>query len=88
MYGKMQESGLTEITPWICTSAIWGQSLLLSHPEFLPGAPCGWLQELTARWQVFFSSLNSFRARQLTDCGLAIADDCDILCLLIWQAIF
>ena len=25
-----------------------------------------WLQELTARWQVFFSSLNPFRAHQLT----------------------
>ena len=25
MYGKMQESGLTEIIPFICISAIWGQ---------------------------------------------------------------
>ena len=25
MYGKMQESGLTEIIPLICISDIWGQ---------------------------------------------------------------
>ena len=25
VYGKMQESGLTEIIPFICTSAIWGR---------------------------------------------------------------
>ena len=29
MYGKMQESGLTEIIPFICISAIWGQRLLV-----------------------------------------------------------
>ena len=29
MAGKMQESGLTETIPLICTSAIWGQ-----YPEF------------------------------------------------------
>ena len=33
MYGKMQESGLIEIIPLICTSAIWGQRPVLSHPE-------------------------------------------------------
>ena len=33
MYGKMQESGLTEIIPLICTSAIWGQYPVLSLPE-------------------------------------------------------
>ena len=33
MYGKMQESGLTEASPLICTSAVWGQDPVLSHPE-------------------------------------------------------
>ena len=27
MYGKIQVSGLTEFSPFICTSAIWGQIL-------------------------------------------------------------
>ena len=33
MYGKMQEFGLTEIIPFTCISAIWGQ-----HPVFFPHA--------------------------------------------------
>ena len=33
MYGKIQKSGLTEIIPLICISAIWGQYLVLSHLE-------------------------------------------------------
>ena len=33
MYGKMEDSGLAEITPLICTSAAWGQWTVLSHPE-------------------------------------------------------
>ena len=33
MYGKMQESGLTEIIPLICTSAVCGQHPVVSHPE-------------------------------------------------------
>ena len=38
MYRKMQESGLTEIIPLICTSAIWGQYPVFSHPELPRGA--------------------------------------------------
>ena len=34
MYGKMQESGLTEIFPLICTSALWGHTILFSQMEF------------------------------------------------------
>ena len=26
----MQESGITEITPWMCTSALWGQYPVLT----------------------------------------------------------
>ena len=29
LYGKMQESGLTEIIPLICTSVIWGYCCVL-----------------------------------------------------------
>ena len=31
MCGKMQSSGLTEFIPFICTSALWGQSCFLLH---------------------------------------------------------
>ena len=41
MYGKMQESGLTEIIPLTCTSATWGQHPVLSHPESPQGALSG-----------------------------------------------
>ena len=62
MYGKMQESGLTEIIPFICISAIWGQ-----HPVFFDiwsfltvGSGCSLM---AATLQVFF--LSAFRAHQL-----------------------
>ena len=41
MYGKMQGSGLIEIIPLICTSAIGGQYPVLSHPESPPVHCCG-----------------------------------------------
>ena len=41
MYEKMQESGLTEIIPSICTLAVWGQHPVLSHPESPLGALFG-----------------------------------------------
>ena len=31
MYGKMLESGLTEIVPLVCISAIWGQDTVFLH---------------------------------------------------------
>ena len=30
MFGKMQASGLTEIIPFMCTSALWGQTCFLA----------------------------------------------------------
>ena len=33
MCGKTQESGLTEIIPLMCTSALWGQHPAFLHPE-------------------------------------------------------
>ena len=45
MYGKTQESGLTEIIPLICTSAVWDQYPMFSHPVFSQGSFLGeWLQ--------------------------------------------
>ena len=44
MYGKTQESGFTEIIPLICTSAIWGQCPVFSHPDFPQGSPREWQQ--------------------------------------------
>lgn len=61
LYEKMQEAGLTEIIPLICTSALFCQYSLFSQPELPQSSPL----------QV-----------------AAIANDCDILCFLIWQAIF
>ena len=40
MYWKRQASGLTEFTPFMCTSAIWGQSCFLVHlVSCIPPAP-------------------------------------------------
>ena len=44
MYGKMQESGLTEIIPLICTSAIWVHILCLLILRFLKLHRWEWLQ--------------------------------------------
>ena len=59
-YGKVQESGLSEIIPLIGTSAIWGQHPVFSHPELSGGwggLTTGSGYSLMAdRWQVFFPS--------------------------------
>ena len=65
MHGKMQESGLTKIIPLICTSAIWGQYPVFSHPVssgLFAGSGCSLM---AARWQVFFSVLSFLRAHRL-----------------------
>ena len=48
MSGKMKRSGLSEIIPLMCTSAVWGQHPVFSHPESLQGAHLGRLQWLRA----------------------------------------
>ena len=56
MCGRMQESGLTEIIPLICVSALWGQDPVFSHPEFPQGSPAHrpwWLQLLMRRHPFF-----------------------------------
>ena len=54
----MQESGLTGIIPLLCTLAVWGQFLVLTHPDllFLRAHCREWLQYGAARWLVFFQS--------------------------------
>ena len=43
---------------------------------------------MTARWQIFFSSWVPSRFSSSPFVVAAIADDCDIICLLLWQEIF
>ena len=67
-----------------------GQYPVFSHPEFPLGSPWGvaavwWL--LDGRYSLFPSWVPSGLTSSLL-AVIAIADDCDILCLLIWQAIF
>ena len=85
MNGKRQESGLTEIIPLICTSANWGQYPVFSQGSLWGVAAVWWLRD--GRYSLFPSRVPS----GLTNSPwlvAAISDDCDILCLLIWQAIF
>ena len=70
MYWKMRWFGLTEISPFTCISAIWGQYPVLSHPGFLK-TPVGSGCSLTAARSRRSSSWVPWRA--------GIADDCDIL---------
>ena len=44
LYGQMQESGRTDINPLMCTTAIWDQFPVFSHPE----CPQGSQWEVTA----------------------------------------
>ena len=38
MYGQVQEFGLTDTISLICTSPVWGQCPVFSHPEFPQGS--------------------------------------------------
>ena len=82
MYGKMQEYGLAEITPFICTSVIWGQYPVFSHPEILSmhywgGCSVGIL---------FPTRVPS--GLTVREAVMLWVDGCNILCLLTWQVIF
>ena len=84
MYGKMQESGVTEITPFICISAIWGQFpvflCFFLQLEFLSAHHREWLQPDGCHiGQVLFSFLIVPRAQKFTFLRAGITDDCDIL---------
>ena len=64
VYGKMLETRLIAIIPWICTLATQGQYPVLSHP----GSPRGTLlgvatvAKVLAAGSLFVSILNSLRA--------------------------
>ena len=60
-------SGLTEIIPFICSSAIWGQFryshiLCFLSSRFIVGKGCS---VMAARWQTLFSFLSSLRTHWL-----------------------
>ena len=88
MNEKMQWSGLTEIIPLICTSAVWSQYLVLWQPQFPWGSPLGVAAVLKLLHGRVLCFLPEFPQGSPELKVAAITSDCDILCLLIWQAIF
>ena len=66
MYGKMQKSGLTEIIPFICISAIWGQYPAFLHPEVFRAHVESGCRLMAAGSQVLFSFLVVLRAQKFT----------------------
>ena len=75
----MQESGLTEIRPLMCTPAIWGQ-----HPCFhfqSPPGPVGEGLQAAGCWMAgILSFLSLSRLISSPSVVLAISDDCYLLC--------
>ena len=68
----MQESGLTEIIPLVCVSAVWGKDSVFTSQVssgFTVGSGCSLI---TARWRYSFF-MSFLRAHQLTIC-----DDCNL----------
>ena len=83
----MQESGLIEITPWICTLALSGQRLLFSHPELSWCTRQGAAVVCTC-WMAGLPLLPGFPwGLKGSRWRAVVTDDYDILCL-IWQEIF
>ena len=73
----MQASGLPEFLPFLCTSALWGQSCFIVHlASCIPPAPLWSLSGVAAStgWEPLFTS--------------EITDGCDISCWLIWRRYF
>ena len=56
LYGKIQESRLTESIPLLCTSGIWASILYFHVLSPLRAHRWEWLPSMAARWQVFFPS--------------------------------
>ena len=83
----MQESGLIEIIPLICTLALWGQYPVLSHPESLQGAPsvvAAVTEGLTMG--ILFPSWAS-SGLTIRVAVIWCPDGHNIFCLLIWQTV-
>ena len=95
MHRKMQESGLTEITPLISTSAVEGWCPIRSHMGISwwywwnPGAPIwvhgwGWLPWLRA-WQRASSFHSESPRGPRQERAAAVTDGSNVFCLLIRQ---
>ena len=78
---------LTEIIPLLGISALWGLYPVFSHPEGSPSgvAVVSWL--LDGKYSLFPSQVPSGLLGSPLE-GAAITDDRDILCLLVWPAVF
>ena len=75
-----QESGLTEIIPFICISAFLGKYPVSSRPELPQGLTTGSGCSLMAgRRQVLFCFLSALWAQEHTLKGWICFNDCDIL---------
>ena len=89
MSGKKQASVLTEFIPFICTSAIWGQSCFLIHLASCT-LPAPQQLGLGGAWGGATTSTGSHGSQLVLGALIhlwrpAIADGCFIPCLLIWQ---
>lgn len=89
MNRTMRESGLSEIIPLLCVSAVWGQRPVLSHPKSPQGAQLraaagaeGLMAEIILPPSWVPSGL------PFGDCCYVIAWWLHILCLLIQWAVF
>ena len=87
MYGKMQESGLTETILLMCASASWGQNPVLSQSWVPSGCTVGggcssW--PLDGGHPVSIPSSLGAPGRVAVKRWL---DGCSILCFLMWQVI-
>ena len=83
MYGKTKASGLTEFSPFIFTSAIWGHSCFLVHlASCIPPAP------QQSSWRVAASDGSQFWGALIHIWKPEITDSCDISHLLIQKEIF
>ena len=87
LYKKMSAYGLTEILPFICTSAVWGRNPGFSHPELPWGSPQG----VTLVWWLLDSRYSSSSWVPLGAHWLSL-EDCSHCwlqhaCLLTWQEI-
>jgi len=86
MYGKMEASGLPEFTPFLCTSATWGQSCLLVHLASCKAACSPAPQQ--SLWGVEASAGSQFGVAPIHIWRPEIADGSDISCLLMRWEIF
>ena len=70
MCGNMQESGLPEVIPPMCASALRPVPCVFPHPELRRALQRAGCSPRTAGSQVFLSFLSAFRAPRLTgDCS-------------------